>query len=158
MIGVRARGAGQRANAPRRFEAVDARQRHVHQHDVVAALDRASTASSPVPTKSARWPSSVRMVLRMTRPYGLSSAHRTGAVRAGAPSAARRAAPFGVGVAIGSTTDKRNVEPRPGVLVDREVAVHQPRQTLDHARARGRRRRNVARCPRSPARRDETAA
>ena len=37
MIGVAPIGAGKRTNAPRRFEAVDAGQRYVHQHDVVAA-------------------------------------------------------------------------------------------------------------------------
>ena len=40
MIGVRAAAAGERADAAGGVETVDAGQRHVHQHDVIAARHR----------------------------------------------------------------------------------------------------------------------
>ena len=52
MIGMRPAGARQRADAARRLEAVDAGQRDIHQHDVVAAardrFDRRLAAADEV--------------------------------------------------------------------------------------------------------------
>ena len=116
MIGVAPGGARQRADAARRFDAVDAGQRHVHQHHVVAARHRRDRllagadeigAMAELGEDRVEHDAAVGIVLGAQDREPARAAHVCFA----------RAAPGASAAARGSTAVKEKVEPRPGVLV-----------------------------------------
>ena len=133
MIGMRPAGARQRADAPRRLDAVDAGQRDVHQHDVVLVagdrLDRRLAAAD-----EARRGGRVRAARRCAR-RGRRDCPRRRA-RAG-PRRACRPTRAGArpAAALFITTVSRNVLPRPGLLVTIEIAAHRLGDALDEDQA-----------------------
>ena len=135
MIGVRPQAPGKRADAPRRFETVDAGQRHVHQHHVVAARDGRDRflagadeigAVAEFGEDGVEDDAAVRIVL--------GAQHCKAARRHGRLLRAARFAAASAG-AIGSTAEKRNDEPRPGVLVTVRSPPISLARSLDHGEA-----------------------
>ena len=134
-IGVAPAAPRQRADAPRRFEAVDAGQRHVHQHDVVAARHRGDRflagadevgAMAELGEDGVEDDAAVRIVL---------GAENFEPARRRRRSAARARPPRPAAGAIGSTAAKRKREPRPGVLVTVRSPPISLGQELDHGEA-----------------------
>ena len=116
MIGVRRVAAlGFRgADAPRRFEAVDARHLHVHQHQVVGRAGvlrrrQASIAAAPLVAMVGRWPSLASSERASSALISLSSATR---IDRPLPWHSRSRAALSVAVGRPSNASSRRRQPR----------------------------------------------